>query len=164
MLRRKKSDRPEVLRDRAKALMQQAAAPDADLPTLAAEAGEVQTGVAQARQAGADTDLLDEAERYLAFVTAMADRPAEDDLHADARALDDDVLAAAREVAGGRLVDEPRSAALQERMDALIARARDEDRLDELGRLLHDARLDLTYVRSGGRAPTSLRLAHERPR
>ena len=164
MLRRKKSDRAEALRDRAKALMQEAAAPGAELASLAARAGETQADVAEARQSGADTELLDEAERYLAFVAAMADRPAEDDLQAAARALDDDVLTAAREVAGGRPVDEPRAAALQERMDALLARARDEDRLDELGRLLHDTRLDLTYVRSGGSAPTSLRLAHERPR
>lgn len=166
MLRRKKEGAAS-LRDASRALMTAAATPGADLGPLAERAAELRAELADRRAGGradADAALLDEADRYLAFVTATADPPALDPLEAAARALDADVLAAAQEVVAGRTVDEDRSAALLRRMDELLARARAEGRLEQVAPVLHDARLDLTYVRSGGAAPTSVRLAHQRPR
>ena len=171
MILRRRPSAPAALRDRSRALMQRAAEAGADLTSLDREAESLRTELAELRSTTPGdedaTALLDEADRYLQFVGAMANPPADeaaaDPLVAAARAMDADVLAAAREVAAGRKVDEARVLALRERMDELVARARAANRLTEIQQVLHDAHLDLTYVDSGGVAPTSVRLAHERP-
>lgn len=173
MIFRRRTSAPAALRDRSRTLMQRAVEPGADLAALDDEADALRAELAELRSSapqGGDADtvaLLDEADRFLQFVAGMANPPPDaagaDPLVVAARSLDADVLTAARDIAARRTVDADRVDALRRRMDDLVAQARAADRLTEIQQLLHDAHLDLTYVSSGGVAPTSLRLAHERP-
>jgi hypothetical protein len=73
-----------------------------------------------------------------------------------------EAFALARQVATGSVdADEAErlGAALARRAEAALAKARDEGRLEEAQRRLHEAWLEIGYARSGGRAPSSLRLA-----
>jgi hypothetical protein len=163
MLRRRRTGND--FHDRAKALMQKAVEPGADLTAIEAEAAGLRAEMSGADASGrGDADAVDEALRFLDVVNAMAHPPAAQGLEGEARAVDDAVLAAALELQGGTAVDPARTMELRHRMDALVEQARAAGRLEEIQVLLHDAHLDLGYLASGGVAPTSVRLAHQRPR
>jgi hypothetical protein len=168
MLRRSRSSSDPELRDRAKALMQRAVEPGADLIELDREAVALRSELDRLRGGGdLDVAVVEEIDRYLDFVAAMAHPPAEegvDALEAEARRIDADVLTAARAVAAGNDVARAEVDALRAQIKDLVDRAHAVGRRDQIQQLLHDAHLDLGYVASGGVAPTSLRLAHERPR
>lgn len=106
--------------------------------------------------------IVQVARRYLVFLLTEAAAAEPAGLEEKARALHNDVIAAAKLVAGGKLVDEARessAAALKARFDALLAEPGPRG-ASEQG-ILADVNLDLGFIQQGGKAPTSLRLGRE---
>ena len=117
---------------------------------------------APAAERARQNDIVQVARRYLIFLLTEAESAQPATLHEKAQGLHNDVVEAAKLVAGGKLDGaerDTRVSALKARFDVLLAGPGRGGAPEQ--RLLADISLDLEFIRQGGKAPASLRLGRE---